>query len=125
MPHIPRTSPTTGIPQELMRPAGGEHSALPLPDKTEKEKPKRKKLGLSKLNLRTYEPDEEQLLKTLLGKEPDVDPYTGVLVSPTNNTGNPTTNGNNGQPVSRHPILPMLSRLEDPHAHRPPPGFAG
>lgn len=90
MPHIPRRiSPTTGVPPELMQRPGAAHAPIPLPaersgkrEATPPETPqgRRRKIGLSTLSPRTYEPDQKQILRTLFGKEPYVDPNTGQLV---------------------------------------------
>lgn len=82
MPHIPRrTSPTTGIPREFMKPPEKAHPPIPVPEKTpDTPEARRKSIGIPKINLHTYEPDQKRLLKTMFGTEPDVDPYTGQLV---------------------------------------------
>lgn len=88
MPHLPRHSPTSGVPPELMQPARQTHAPIPVqaaqPVKREApqagSKPQRLSISLPRISPHTYEPDNKQLLKTLFGKEPDVDPNTGQLV---------------------------------------------
>lgn len=81
MPRIPsRYAGTLGVPPELQVP---RRDKTPVPvrgQEAAEEKPRRLRVGLDKLNLRTYEPDKDQLIKALFGKEPDVDPYTRQLV---------------------------------------------
>lgn len=53
---------------------------------------RRRRIGLGTISPKTYEPDNAQILRTLFGKEPNVDPHTGQLVlqhkpSPTTNAG--------------------------------------
>ncbi len=89
MPYIPRaTSPTTGVPRELMNPPAKAHAPIPAPEPKTPEQ-KRKSLSLPKINPHTYEPDPKQVLKTLFGKEPNVDPYTGQLVLAPGNAPGP------------------------------------
>lgn len=81
MPHIPRsTSQTVGVPAEFRTPPAKSHASIPVAPRAQGPEARRRSLGLPKINPHTYEPDREQLLKTLLGKEPDVDPHTGQLV---------------------------------------------
>lgn len=133
MPHIPRrSSPTSGVPPELMQPPRSSHAPIPVQAPQRKREAqqdtqagRRKKIGLGSLNLHTYEPDQKKLLKIMFGKEPDVDENTGQLVLNKPAPAAPAANGNGGQAKAAHAILPMLGRVADPHAHRPPPGFAG
>lgn len=133
MPHIPRrNSPTTGVPPELMQPPRGSHAPIPIQTtprarESREDTPagRRKKIGLGTINPHTYEPDLKKTLKILFGKEPDVDENTGQLVL---NQPAPTATapvGNGGKALPANPVLPMLGRVADPHAHRPPPGYAG
>jgi hypothetical protein len=81
MPHVPRRfSPTTGVPQEFTSPPAQAHAPIPVPVKPDTPESRRKSIGIPKINLNTYQPDQKQLLKTMFGHEPDVDPYTGRLV---------------------------------------------
>ncbi len=80
---------------------------------------KAKKLP-DKINMKTYEPDMKTLLKTMFGKEPDVDPHTGQLVLSTAAPAPDAAHGNIGQVNSGNTFRPVFGRLADPHAHRPP-----
>jgi hypothetical protein len=62
MPHFPRTPEPS---------ASGD---------AEDEGRPRRRVGLPKINLHTYTPDEDVLFETLLGKDFHVDPHTGNLV---------------------------------------------
>ncbi|OPZ61524.1 MAG: hypothetical protein BWY85_02380 [Firmicutes bacterium ADurb.Bin506] len=86
MPHIPRrTSPTLGVPQEFQKPPAQAHPPLPKSKEVDSPAKRRTSLGVPKMSLHDYKVDEMQVLKTMFGKEPDVDPYTGQLVlTPTN-----------------------------------------
>lgn len=81
MPHIPRRYPSSlGMPQELT--AGAKaHAPIPVQKKTDDGADAlRKHFGLKKLSLKDYEPDFKQVCKTMFGKEPETDEYTGRLV---------------------------------------------
>lgn len=89
MPHFPRRqSPTTGIPPELMSPPKAAHAPIPVArppaDRPRAEpagnRPPRLRIGLDRISPRTFKPDEKTTLRTMLGKEPYVDPHTGQLV---------------------------------------------
>jgi hypothetical protein len=107
VPHFPRRqSPTTGIPAEFMRPPQA-HAPIPVtapaaapapagPDaRPDTPAARRRRISLGKISPRTYEPDQKQVLRTLFGKEPDVDPNTGQLVpaKPPSATGSPLWHG--------------------------------
>ncbi len=135
MPHIPRrTAPTSGVPMELMGPPR-QHSPIPLQSTQQSQsqpaspqQPDRqgsRRLGLQKINPHTYEPDLKKTLKIMFGKEPDVDENTGQLVLNKPAPAAPAPVGNVGQAVPGNAVGPVLGRVADPHAHRPPPGFAG
>lgn len=78
MPHIPRrvTNPA-GVPPELVGQPTDAHPPIAKP--AEADKP-RVRVGLDKINMHTYEPDMEQLVKTLLGKEASCDSTSGVVL---------------------------------------------
>ena len=83
MPHMPRRYATTiGVPPELQHRPVDSHPAIPIRSTppAQEERAARLSLSLGKLNLRTYEPDFNQLLKTMFGREASVDPYTQQLV---------------------------------------------
>ncbi len=80
MPFIPRyTAPTTGAaarpPAPIpVRPPGG---------RADEEKPRKTlRIRPAKVSPHTYEPDVKTTLRSLLGKDLDVDPHTGRLVLP-------------------------------------------
>lgn len=137
MPHIPRrNSPTVGVPMELMGPPRA-HSPIPTPQTPQSQsrpaspqqadtpQGKRRKLGLSKLDPHTFEPDIKKIVKAMFGKEPDVDENTGQLVLDQPAPAAAPAAGDGGQAAPGNAVRPVLGRLADPHAHRPPPGFAG
>jgi len=87
MPHTPRRfASTTGISPELLQRPVDHHPPIPIrrgekrSEEPQTPQGKRRRLGLGKLNMHTYEPDPVQLLKTLFGKEPTTNGYTGQLV---------------------------------------------
>lgn len=63
----------------MQKPAVQAHPPLPKQEPQTAER-KRMSLGTPKMSLHDYKTDEMQVLKTMFGKEPDVDPYTGQLV---------------------------------------------
>ena len=82
MPHMPRQYPnTTGVPPESMPRPVEEHPPIPIRrDAPEEQKPARLRLGLEKMNIRTWEPDFARVYKAMFGKEPTIDPVTQQLV---------------------------------------------
>lgn len=82
MPHVPRRyAPSTGIPPELLQPPRGPQSPVPVRGtQDEKKAGGRRRVGLGTLSPHTYEPDQGLILRSVFGKEPDVDPHTGQLV---------------------------------------------
>jgi hypothetical protein len=83
MPYQPRRySNSLGIPQELQQPPQPAHAPIPLAEnKASDEAPRpKRRLGLEKLSLRTYEPDMLKIAKTMIGKEVTIDDTTGQLV---------------------------------------------
>jgi hypothetical protein len=81
MQHQPRRYPNSlGVPMELQQPPQPAHAPIPVAQEQSEQKRPRKKLGLEKLNLHTYEPDIKKVLKTMFGKEVAIDDYTGQLV---------------------------------------------
>lgn len=83
MPHIPRRmSPTLGVPQEFQKPPVDAHPALPKAESptAENAAKRRKSIGVPKISLHAYQPDEKQLFTAMFGAETTVDPHTGQLV---------------------------------------------
>ena len=82
MPHMPRQYPnTTGVPPESMPRPVDQHPPIPIRrEAPEEQRPPRLRLGLEKMNLRTWEPDFAQVYKAMFGKEPTIDPITQQLV---------------------------------------------
>ena len=78
MPHIGRFASSTGprrdVPSLRRAPPRDEPPATPAADEAKDKLP-----GLDKIGLRTYEPDRVQLLRTMFGKEPEIDPVTGAF----------------------------------------------
>ena len=104
MPYFPRNSPTSGIPPELLPPPKAAHAPIPVAQPpaapaaraAEEKKPARLRIGLAKLSPHTYQHDNAQALRTVFGKEPDVDPHTGELVPAQQPATAPVTLGNGG-----------------------------
>ena len=83
MPFIPRRYPSaTSFPSELRTPPKA-HAPIPTADKpatTEAHRSGTLRIGYGKLSLRDYEPDPKELVKTMFGKEAQIDTHTGELV---------------------------------------------
>jgi hypothetical protein len=85
MPHVPRRYPsTTGVSPELAGQPTDQHPTIPVkgaqPSSEQDDKPAHTKMGLGRMNMRSYEPDFKQLCKAMLGKEAKIDEYTRQLV---------------------------------------------
>jgi len=87
MPHIPRPSSLmSSIPPELMHQARVDHKPIPITKPTEPvdkepEDSRSLSIGLETISPHSYKPNQDLIFRTLLGKEPHVDPNTGQLVS--------------------------------------------
>lgn len=96
MPFIPRRS-GFAVPPELMQPAREPRPPIPVPAAKEVTEPrdqsKRNSLGLPKLSLHSYEPDQAKILTALFGSQITQHPETGVLrlTEITKPPGNPSS----------------------------------
>jgi hypothetical protein len=88
-----------GVPQEFQKPPVAAHPPLPPPESptTDNAAKRRKSIGVPKINMHTYQPDEQALFTAMFGKEANVDPYTGQLVLATKPPPGPTGNGQQRQ----------------------------
>jgi hypothetical protein len=78
MPYYPRRAAATiGPLAEFRRPPRGEHGQQPAPASPGRQ---RQRLGLERLDLRSYEPDIRSVIRVMFGKEPVIHEHTGQLV---------------------------------------------
>lgn len=91
MPFIPRQySSTLGIPPELMQESVSKHPNIPIQQRQQalqEKKSGKLKIGLDKLNLRTYEPDFKTIYKSMFGVEPEIESMTKRLIKRGNKQG--------------------------------------
>lgn len=82
MPHIPRsTASMSGVRPELLASVRADRPPLPPPaEKTAEKTEKSKRVGLGSLSIKDFEPDFDQLVKTMFGTEAKHDDNTGQLV---------------------------------------------
>ncbi len=82
MPFIPRRYPSaTSFPSELRTPPKA-HAPIPVAERSKANEPRKGalRIGPGTLSLRDHEPDPMELIKTMFGKEAEIDSYTGQLV---------------------------------------------
>lgn len=82
MPFIPRRYPSAAsFPSELRTPPKA-HAPIPVAERPKAGEARKgaRRIGPDSLSLRDYEPDPKELIKTMFGKEAEIDSHTGQLV---------------------------------------------